>query len=70
VTLDPATQARIVQRLAFAMSVKGFMLDEGLRTHTEACPFCDRGNVVAALTKSNDHLVMACSTPSCVSLRE
>jgi hypothetical protein len=70
VTLGPDTQARIVKRLAFAMSVKGVMLDEGLRTHTEACPFCDQGNVVAALAKRNDHLVMACSTPGCVSLRE
>ncbi len=69
-TLDAGTQERIVKRLAFAMSVKGFMLDEGLRTHTEACPFCDHGNVVAALAKVNDHLVMACSTPGCVSLRE
>lgn len=69
-TIDGDTQERILKRLSFAMSVKGFMLDEGLRMHTEACPFCDQGNVVASLAKVNDHLVMACSTPGCVSLRE
>ena len=68
--LDADTQALIVKRLAFAMEVKGRTLDDGSRTHTQACPFCDHGNVVAALAKRNDHLVMACSTPGCVSLRE
>lgn len=69
-SLDADTEARIVKRLAFAIEVKGRMLEEGLRTHTQACPFCETGNVVAALAKRNDHLVMGCSTPNCVSLRE
>lgn len=63
-------EQRIAERLGFAMAVKAHMLEGGLRTHTQACPFCERGNVVAALARSNDHLVMACSTPGCVSLRE
>lgn len=67
---DPATAERFVKWIGFAMGVKAFMLDEGVRRHEEDCPFCDGGKVTADLAGHKNHIVLACSTPGCVRMRE
>lgn len=64
------TAKRFLRWIGFAMGVKAFMIEEGLRQHSEDCPFCEDGKVAAALVGSRDHLVLACTTERCVRMRE
>ena len=67
---DAETAKRFLRWIGFAMGVKAFMIEEGLRQHSEDCPFCEGGKVEAALAGSRDHLVLACTTGGSVRMRE
>ena len=65
----PSNVDKMVSWIAFAMTLKAQMLEDGARSHVGACPFCSQGNVVAAVAV-NKHIVIGCSTPGCVQVRE
>lgn len=66
----PESVQKVIKWLAFGMGVKAFMLEEGLRQHSESCPFCEQGKVAAVLAGRKNHLVLSCNTDGCVRMRE
>ena len=55
--------------ISLGLSMKHFMLDEGLTTHQETCPLC-KMLVSAELVGRKGHLRLVCETPDCIRMME